>query len=63
MELRQEKFATYLQELQLLQSETDFYEYEKKFVSIHNKFGKSMLELNVAEHQVSANNKVYKKKF
>ena len=62
METHQEKFAAYLTALQSLQSVTDFYEYEKQFSSIHTKFGKEMLELNIEQQDASGCNKVYKKK-
>lgn len=62
MEIHQDKFAAYLQELQTLQSLTDFYEYEKKFSEIHTRFGKEMLALNIEQQQLSVNKKVYKKK-
>lgn len=63
MENQQEQFSAYLKELQALQSTTDFYEYEKKFSVIHTNFGKSMLEINIAQQSPPVNDKVYKKKF
>jgi Uncharacterised protein family (UPF0236) len=62
MELHQEKFDEYLQELQSLQSITNFYDYEKKFSEIHTKFGNKMLELNIKHQSPSTDEKEYKKK-
>lgn len=46
MSIAQEYFTVYLQELEVLKSITNFYEYEKKFSEIHTKFGELMLEKN-----------------
>jgi hypothetical protein len=43
----QELFESYQQSVSMLSSTTDFYEYEKQFVSLHNEFGKQMLEQSI----------------
>ena len=58
---QQELFEEYQQSVKLLSTITDFFEYEKKFVSLHNEFGKQMLELSISQTKPSERKKIYNK--
>lgn len=60
MATEQDLFNDYLKKVEALKAVTDFYEYEKQFVALHEQFGRQVFEKSLEQKEARP---VYKKKF